>query len=465
MIKKNLGFLLLLVFFLFLFFFHLGFESLASWDEAWFAAVARYIVKTGQILNLRWNNNPFFDHPPLGMWLEAISYKLFGVSELTTRLPSAFLGVLTIIVVYATAIKLFKEKIVAFVAALIMGTSVWYVLRVRSGNLDSILVFFYILTVYLSLKSRDNFRWFPAAAASFACLMLSKTLIGASALPLILLIDFPQLIKIKSNFLNIILGVILFAVIVLPWYLSQAHLYPWFLNYHFFTIGMRKKTPLSYLNINIVKPFFYLHMGIRKWYYLWLLGSAILIISRKFLKREVIYLFAWLIFILYPFLTSEKTELWHLIPVYLPISFLTAYGIYVLLSAMFKNKMITGVFYLLFFLLIAFLQIKTFLPEVIPTQKYVPDEVDIAKRVTKYKSDIYLIDDFLPRVVFYSNRNIIPLIYDKNGEPALVKLYKSDKKIFVVVASSWMGDQLKTAEIPYKVLEKNNSFSIFSRPD
>jgi 4-amino-4-deoxy-L-arabinose transferase len=71
----------LLCFLLPFFFFNLGLSSLVSWDEAWYAEIARNIIKSGDIFNLTWNQMAYYDHPPVGFWLIAIGEILFGYSE------------------------------------------------------------------------------------------------------------------------------------------------------------------------------------------------------------------------------------------------------------------------------------------------------------------------------------------------------------------------------------------------
>jgi len=457
MFKKYFPLILIVVFFGFLFFFRLGWPTLVSWDEAWYASIAREIVKTGDFINLKWNGNVFWDHPPAGFWLMALSYKIFRINEFSTRLPSAFLGVLTLIFTYLSALLLFKKKSIAFVTTMILGTCVWYVLRVRSGNLDSTLIFFYIMTIFFSLKSSLNFKFFPLTMASFGLLILSKTLIGAPAIMLILFLNFNQIIKFKKNMWLILCGVISFILIVFPWYSIQIKSSTEFVTRHFFTIGMRGKGLLSYFKLNLKQPFFYIHMGIRKWYYFWLLSLILIIISFKFLKKNVLFLLIWTFITLYPFLTSEKTELWHLIPVYLPIAFTIAYTMFELFKFVFKNEKITTLIYLLCFLVISFVQIKTFLPEIIPTSKYIDEEVDISKKLSKYKGNIYLVDQILPRVVFYSGKNNILDITDKDFIRARFNIHK-EKEIFIMV--NWMVDNLEKDGATFKVLEKNKTLSI-----
>ncbi len=475
-IKKNAHIYALLIFFSFIFFYRLDYNTLSSWDEGWYASITRNILRSHDSINMTWNGKPFFDHPPFGFWIIALSYALFGVSEFSTRFPQALLGVLTGLFVYKTVLILFKNKAQAYSTALVLNTSVWYVIRVRSGNLDGPLVFFYALTVFLAAKSSKNIRYFPLVCASFAALMLTKTLIGLPALFLILFLNIENFHpnKFAKNFAYFILGIVIFIAIFYPWYYIHLHKYSDFFEHHFVTIGTRNKTLLSFLNISAEQPLFYLHMGIRKWYYLWLASLASLILLVRFRKKNVFFILFWNFLILYPFLTAKETQLWHLIPVYIPVAFVTACGLYELMTFVYKkmgksihskiSQKKLDLLYIIAFTFIAMWQVKIFYPEVYPANKYISDDVAISKNVTKYDKPIYLDDDFLPLAVFYADRDIIPVNSLPDNEKTMVGFFKSDEKNFVVITRNWAVEQLKKEKIPYKLLEKNNSFSIVTKP-
>ncbi|MBI3366233.1 glycosyltransferase family 39 protein [Candidatus Roizmanbacteria bacterium] len=244
-LKQHILLIGLIAFFIFLFFYHIDYSTLSSWDEGWYASIARDIIRSGSFLQMTWNGQPYYDHPPMGFWLMAISFKLLGVNEFSARIPSAILGLFTIILIYKTAVELFGKKIIGFVAGIILGTSVWYLIRVRSGNLESVFSFFYILTIFTSLKSSKRFRWFPLVMISFAGLMLSKTIVGFSAIIPIFFINLKQLLN-RKNWNLVLKGTGLFLIIVLPWYLVQFFSYGDFYQHHFFNVGMRNKTFVSY---------------------------------------------------------------------------------------------------------------------------------------------------------------------------------------------------------------------------
>lgn len=474
---------ILIAFFAFLFFFRMYWPTLSSWDEAWYGSIAREMAQNGDFMHSNWNGNPFYDHPPMGFWIMALTYKVLGISEFSTRLPSVVLGILSIILVYLTGTELFKKKAVGFAAALILGTSVWYVIRVRSGNLDSPFVFFYILTVFLALKSVKNIRLFPLTGLAFGALMMTKTLIGISALPVIGVIMFPQIWHIKKNLLWFLGGLATFFLVVGPWYILHFQTYPDFIQHHFLKIGTRDKTIESYFSLNYTLPLFYLHMGIRKWYYLWILSVASLVVTLRCIKRNTFIILFWNAVVLYPFLTTDQTHIWHLIPVYVPLSLVTAYGLWELGNLVvtvskhvpvpavrkrikrYLTETVVTTGYLLAIIFIAAIQIKVFYTEVIPTARYITDDVAIAHEATKYDKTIYLDDDFLPMAVFYSGKNMIQMSFELEERHTLVNLFKSNETDFVAVTRIWALQNLQAEGLEYEVLDKNNSFAIVTRPE
>lgn len=435
-------------------------------------------------MNMQWIGKPFYDHPPLGIWLMALSFKLFGVSEMSARLPSVVLGVGTILLVYGTALVLYKRKSIGFVAALILGSSVWFVARARSGNLDTIFTFFYMASIYCALKAREDARWFITLGLAFGGLIMSKTLVGLSALPLMIYGSFPSWTKLK-NWKYLIIGIFVVGAIVLPWYSQQRAAHPEFMFHHFTEIGTRNRDLQSYTDFDpAAQVMFYLHMGIRKWYKIWLLivGWVILrtVVDRS-QRRSNILLLLWNAGILFPFLSSEKSELWHLIPVYLPISLIVASGAwdfiqvvsstckkYCPLGKHGKEIYMTGL-YIIGFVIIAVWQIKTLWPDIIPQYPYESERVHITKLIQKYPDkQAYLDDDFLPEAIFYAGRDVIPVSAAAQDDPEyknmLPGLFRTDEKDFIVVTRWWTTGKLDDLGLKYKVLEHNKDFKLISRP-
>jgi len=501
-IRNNFLLYILLGFTTWLFFYRLDYQTLTSWDEAWYASIAKDIIKTNDWVNLTFNGEPFFDHPPMGFWFMVASYKLFGVSEFSTRLPSALSGVLSVILLYFFGQYAFKKKEIGFVAGMILATSVWYVLRTRSGNLDALFLFFYIATVFTAFLSTKSFRWFLVCMMMFGALIMTKTLAGTSAAILILWLILPYAFKSKRNLLYLALGGIIFYIIVFPWYQYQLSTHSDFYQQHFINIGQRNRE-LNFVTLTHLEwqlPLFYLHMGVRKWYYIWQLTFIILSIGiigyfiygltlfakkKKFNNWEYLHkifgLIIWNVVILYPFLTTSLTEIWHLIPTYAPLALVISVGSYHILESIiylgkkllnqfkFKSHLnniftVTKYLYILPFLILAVIQLKIFYYEVIPSSKYVVDEVDILKTSVKYltKETNLLIDrDYVPIAVFYTNHSVIEHTRESDDVGTIQKVF-DQRENFILIIRNGIVDNYQKAGLPYKLKAKNNSFSIIT---
>lgn len=65
-------------------------------DKINFAEAAREMIVTGHWLRVHIDYAPFWEKPPLFIWLQAIAMSVFGVNEFAARLPNALIGVATL---------------------------------------------------------------------------------------------------------------------------------------------------------------------------------------------------------------------------------------------------------------------------------------------------------------------------------------------------------------------------------
>jgi 4-amino-4-deoxy-L-arabinose transferase-like glycosyltransferase len=79
----------------------LGAGSLAAWDEAIYAQVSKEMARGSGWLTPHWQNNLWFEKPPLLMWITALFYRVFGVSEFWARAPSALSGIVLVALTYS----------------------------------------------------------------------------------------------------------------------------------------------------------------------------------------------------------------------------------------------------------------------------------------------------------------------------------------------------------------------------
>jgi len=94
-LATRLAWTILILATLYLCYFHnLGAIGLVGPDEPRYAWIARDMTETGDWITPHLYGKPWFEKPPLYYWSAALSFKLFGVSETTARLPSAIYALL-----------------------------------------------------------------------------------------------------------------------------------------------------------------------------------------------------------------------------------------------------------------------------------------------------------------------------------------------------------------------------------
>ncbi len=78
----------------------LGQVHLFDWDEINFAECAREMIASNDYLNVQINFQPFWEKPPLFIWMQVLSMKLFGINEFAARFPNAMCGMISLLVIF-----------------------------------------------------------------------------------------------------------------------------------------------------------------------------------------------------------------------------------------------------------------------------------------------------------------------------------------------------------------------------
>jgi 4-amino-4-deoxy-L-arabinose transferase-like glycosyltransferase len=98
------------------------------------------------------------DKPPLGLWVQALSAKLFGFSSLSLLLPEAIIGVLSVALLYLVlARRLGGWAGVAGALALAIFPS--FVAISRTNNVDALLILLMLLACEAALRACERGRW------------------------------------------------------------------------------------------------------------------------------------------------------------------------------------------------------------------------------------------------------------------------------------------------------------------
>ncbi len=88
----------------------LGQVHLFDWDEINFAECAREMVVSGNYSTVQINFLPFWEKPPLFIWMQAASMHLFDNAEFAARFPNAICGALTLMIVYMLGKRIYDER-------------------------------------------------------------------------------------------------------------------------------------------------------------------------------------------------------------------------------------------------------------------------------------------------------------------------------------------------------------------
>jgi len=94
---EKIKYLIGIVITLFLFIPFLGYVHLFDWDEINFAECAREMVRSGHYHTVTIDYIPFWEKPPVFIWMQALAMKTFGVNEFAARFPNVIAGVFTLI--------------------------------------------------------------------------------------------------------------------------------------------------------------------------------------------------------------------------------------------------------------------------------------------------------------------------------------------------------------------------------
>ena len=155
--------------------------------------------------------------PPLQTYLMIPSIAILGLNEVSLRIPSAILGILSVILSYFLVRELFyknryKEKL-ALLTSLLMAISPWHLHQSRSAMLVAVALFFFLLAIYwflISLK-RNNYLYLSITAFVFCIYAYyGMRLIVPLFLIVLFLKYYKKLLSIKKTFcLSLGLGLIL----------------------------------------------------------------------------------------------------------------------------------------------------------------------------------------------------------------------------------------------------------------
>jgi 4-amino-4-deoxy-L-arabinose transferase-like glycosyltransferase len=223
------------------------------------AEAAREMVGTGDYVTLHINGVRYLEKPPLPYWLVAISYKVLGVNEFTTRLPMVLSVMLLGVLAFCWGRRAFGER-TGIYAGLFVYTCAGVYLFTRVLIPDVLLSLLIAVALYFFLTALEPgaavWRWY-AGYAMMALGVLTKGLIALvfpSGAAFFFLLATGEWRRWRE--FRLLSGLALFLAIAAPWHIlaglrnpgtAEHHGFFWFyfVNEHFLRF-LGKRYPRDY---------------------------------------------------------------------------------------------------------------------------------------------------------------------------------------------------------------------------
>jgi 4-amino-4-deoxy-L-arabinose transferase-like glycosyltransferase len=297
----------------------LGHKPLTNWDEGIYGEISREMLSLG-VLVPHWNYQPWFEKPPLMLWITAAFFKIFGVTDFWARAGSALSGVCIVALLHAWLAR--RDILAAWLSTFILLGTFGFLHVCRVGEMDVLLSLGCCIALcgLTAIQDRQLSGWY-LFWAGLAIALMTK---GAASIVLIIAaLLFAALERWNSTRLGkcFWLGLSVFLALVLPWHLYMFHRFGASFLTDYFGIHVLARATHQIEEHNT-----------HWWYFLWVLlisaAPFVLLypfaIADSFRRKE---LRAWAIFalVVVVFFTAVQTRLPHYIaPAYPALALLTS---------------------------------------------------------------------------------------------------------------------------------------------
>lgn len=455
-IRPWIGLLVLLLICVLPIFSHLDDVPIQLWDEGRLANSAVEMYETGDPLVVTYGNQPemWSVKPPMLIWLQVLSFKLFGVNDLAFRLPTSLAALFTCFLLYWFFTKKFKAPWIGIISGLVLVTTAGYIRLhgVRTGDYDSLLTFFttlYFICFYLFIEE-DKRKYLLLSILFIICATLTKGIAGLLFLPAMLFYAIYR--KKLANTLKtpqLYIGAVGFGVFVIGYYLLREHYNPGYLEAVYNNeLGGRYNTIIEGHEGTSSFYFDYLKdSGCRAWFPLYLIGVAVGIFSKNTLIRNftIFNFVSCLLFTI--IISSGSTKLdWYTLPLYPLIAMTVGILIYTACEALYHSEgyFQSKILPYLVILLIGFIPFKDIFRYVTVTKgegnvndlsmvlktalkgKY-PYQYPMKIVYTEYQAGL----DWYAKMAKHNNKPISHVNQDELMENDLVGVYQDDVKHFI----------------------------------
>lgn len=329
---------------------YLDIMPIRIWDEARVAMNSYEMLNDGDYIVTHLDGAPemWNTKPPLLNWIQVICMKLFGVNEVSIRLPSAIAALLTILLLLIFAERYMRNFWFGFIIIAVLLTSHGYINlhATRTGDYDALLTFFTTLSslsLFLYVENKRS-KYLYVFFIGLALGVLTKSITGLLFAPGLLVYllwqkQFIPLFKTKHFYF----GIGVFILLVFGFYLLREFKNPGYLvavweneigGRYLETIEKHNASFWFYHNnfLNFQIPFWYLFLPF----------GLIIGISNKNEKFRKIAAFSFLLLLnFFLIISSSKTKLeWYDVPMYPFIAIIVAFVIHYVFDLLKNNSIL-----------------------------------------------------------------------------------------------------------------------------
>jgi len=209
---------------------------LADLTEPRYAEIARVMAETGDWITPWFDHDtPFWGKPPLSFWLAAASFRLFGVSDFTARLPSWLITIATGYLVYLVA-KQMNGRREALWSLLIFASMPAVYIAGGTVMTDP----FLMLGITLSVASlcmmfegrAAGWRWLFFVGIAIGLLAKGPVAIVILGVGITMWLLWTRNWRLLLSGLPWFRGTLLMLALTVPWYIAAELKTPGFLEYY-----------------------------------------------------------------------------------------------------------------------------------------------------------------------------------------------------------------------------------------
>jgi 4-amino-4-deoxy-L-arabinose transferase len=316
----------------------LGYRPLVIPNEVRYAEIPREMLATGDWVTPQLNGLRYFEKPPLGYWLNALSIAALGENDFAVRFPSALAAGMTSLIVFLFTLSVWKNRRIALAAALVQLTFLETYVVGTFSVLDNFVTLFLtagIYTFYLAAstpqKTAASWRLWALSGSAFGLAFLVKGFL-AFAVPAIVLLPWmiwqgQWRMLLEKSWLPILAAIL----VALPWAI-MIHLREGDFWHYFFWIEHIQRFASEDAQHQAPAYYFLMYLPLLAFPWICLLPATISGLreaGRVGLEKRGALRLLWL-WLLLPFLffsVSNGKLLTYILPCFPPFAVLTAVGL------------------------------------------------------------------------------------------------------------------------------------------